>query len=187
MYRYSKIETRWTTKRTQHVYPLITKQRLKSNKLCRSGRKLIKWRVLTTGLGLGLPAAALLVPLAIRGHEAHQIQQPHGGRCFSLSRRRCKEKGTRNQTKRLFLSVLSPPVSLLSCSSPPSLFGSDLEFSHLREAIQLQTSACSPRIIFRFGFESRREVECTMGREEVNENFRRRCLSFVYLAKFAIS
>jgi len=36
--------------------------------------------MLTTGLGLGLPAAALLAPLvALHGHEEHQIQQPHGG------------------------------------------------------------------------------------------------------------
>jgi hypothetical protein len=66
---------------------------------------------------------------------------------LSISQERCKDKGTRNQTERLFLSVLSPPVSLLSCSSPPSLFGSDLESSLLREAIQLQTSAGSPRIV----------------------------------------
>ena len=44
------------------------------------GEEANKWRVLTTGLGLGLPAAALLAPLvALHGHEEHQIQHPHGG------------------------------------------------------------------------------------------------------------
>lgn len=40
----------------------------------------------TTGGSLGLAAAALLVPLALDGHEAHQIQHPHGGEGISLRR-----------------------------------------------------------------------------------------------------